>query len=132
MGAESTCKTTPISEDWNGKYETQVVLNVYDLTPANNYSYWFGFGIFHSGIEGDFSIFLWSLHFGYHSDFCLVFCAPFVFVKMPLKKVCWNRSFSIGILLSIWFRMELNWNFSMGIREMELMPLLLINDLNWN
>ncbi|XP_011656242.1 deSI-like protein At4g17486 isoform X2 [Cucumis sativus] len=51
MGAESTSKTTPESGDWNKKYETQVVLNVYDLTPANNYSYWFGFGIFHSGIE---------------------------------------------------------------------------------
>ncbi|KAA0046748.1 hypothetical protein IC582_003987 [Cucumis melo] len=51
MGAENTSKTTPESGDWNKKYETQVVLNVYDLTPANNYSYWFGFGIFHSGIE---------------------------------------------------------------------------------
>ncbi|XP_023530536.1 deSI-like protein At4g17486 isoform X1 [Cucurbita pepo subsp. pepo] len=51
MGAESTSETTPVSGDWNEKYETQVVLNVYDLTPANNYSYWFGFGIFHSGIE---------------------------------------------------------------------------------
>ncbi|XP_022144922.1 deSI-like protein At4g17486 [Momordica charantia] len=44
MGAESTSKTTGESGD-------QVVLNVYDLTPANNYSYWFGFGIFHSGLE---------------------------------------------------------------------------------
>ncbi|XP_040367761.1 deSI-like protein At4g17486 isoform X2 [Rosa chinensis] len=26
-------------------------LNVYDLTPVNNYLYWFGFGVFHSGIE---------------------------------------------------------------------------------
>ncbi|XP_076915669.1 deSI-like protein At4g17486 [Bidens hawaiensis] len=26
-------------------------LNVYDLTPVNNYMYWFGLGIFHSGIE---------------------------------------------------------------------------------
>ncbi|KAI7987595.1 DeSI-like protein [Camellia lanceoleosa] len=26
-------------------------LNVYDLTPMNNYLYWFGLGIFHSGIE---------------------------------------------------------------------------------
>ncbi|KAJ0048539.1 hypothetical protein Pint_15810 [Pistacia integerrima] len=26
-------------------------LNVYDLTPVNNYLYWFGLGIFHSGIE---------------------------------------------------------------------------------
>ncbi|XP_034699461.1 deSI-like protein At4g17486 [Vitis riparia] len=33
------------------EYETQVILNVYDLTPLNNYIYWFGCGIFHSGIE---------------------------------------------------------------------------------
>ncbi|GAB2274203.1 hypothetical protein Dimus_008970 [Dionaea muscipula] len=26
-------------------------LNVYDLTPMNDYLYWFGLGIFHSGIE---------------------------------------------------------------------------------
>ncbi|XP_022987860.1 deSI-like protein At4g17486 isoform X1 [Cucurbita maxima] len=51
MGAESTSKTTPESGDRNDKKKTQVVLNVYDLTPANNYSYWFGFGVFHSGIE---------------------------------------------------------------------------------
>lgn len=31
--------------------ETQVILNVYDLTPFNHYTVWFGFGIFHSGIE---------------------------------------------------------------------------------
>ncbi|XP_021764541.1 deSI-like protein At4g17486 isoform X1 [Chenopodium quinoa] len=35
----------------DGGIETQVVLNVYDLTPLNHYTYWFGFGIFHSGIE---------------------------------------------------------------------------------
>lgn len=28
-----------------------VILHIYDLTPLNNYVYWFGFGIFHSGIE---------------------------------------------------------------------------------
>ncbi|CAN1174695.1 DeSI-like protein At4g17486 [Linum perenne] len=28
-----------------------VYLNVYDLTSVNNYLYWFGLGIFHSGIE---------------------------------------------------------------------------------
>ncbi|KAK4753938.1 hypothetical protein SAY87_002042 [Trapa incisa] len=31
--------------------EAQVVLNIYDLTDVNNYTYWFGFGIFHSGVE---------------------------------------------------------------------------------
>ncbi|KAE9608374.1 putative PPPDE putative peptidase domain-containing protein [Lupinus albus] len=35
----------------NNTNNTLVVLNVYDLTPLNNYLYWFGFGIFHSGIE---------------------------------------------------------------------------------
>ncbi|XP_058104345.1 deSI-like protein At4g17486 isoform X2 [Magnolia sinica] len=34
-----------------GGDRTQVYLNVYDLTPINNYLYWFGLGIFHSGIE---------------------------------------------------------------------------------
>ncbi|KAK9095206.1 hypothetical protein Scep_026675 [Stephania cephalantha] len=30
---------------------TPLFLNVYDLTPINSYLYWFGLGIFHSGIE---------------------------------------------------------------------------------
>lgn len=30
---------------------THLYLNVYDLSPINNYLYWFGFGIFHTGIE---------------------------------------------------------------------------------
>ncbi|KAJ0961899.1 hypothetical protein J5N97_029727 [Dioscorea zingiberensis] len=30
---------------------THLYLNVYDLTTINNYLYWFGLGIFHSGIE---------------------------------------------------------------------------------
>lgn len=47
MRAEST--TTSGSDS-----ETQVMLNVYDLTHINNYTYWFGCGIFHSGIEGEF------------------------------------------------------------------------------
>jgi hypothetical protein len=29
-----------------------VVLNVYDLTPINNYLHWCGLGIFHSAVEG--------------------------------------------------------------------------------
>ncbi|KAK9706119.1 hypothetical protein RND81_07G105200 [Saponaria officinalis] len=48
MGNEETKMK---STDKNGGVETQVILNVYDLTPLNHYTYWFGFGIFHSGIE---------------------------------------------------------------------------------
>lgn len=29
-----------------------VYLNVYDLTPINGYAYWFGLGIYHSGVQG--------------------------------------------------------------------------------
>ncbi|OAY47113.1 deSI-like protein At4g17486 isoform X2 [Manihot esculenta] len=47
MGADNNS----ISSSQNENKDTQVVLNVYDLTPVNNYTYWFGFGIFHSGIE---------------------------------------------------------------------------------
>lgn len=36
------------------KSRSMLYLNVYDLTPINNYLYWFGLGIFHSGIEGIF------------------------------------------------------------------------------
>lgn len=42
------------SSEHDNNNDTQVVLSVYDLTPINNYTYWFGFGIFHSGIEGSF------------------------------------------------------------------------------
>ncbi|XP_058085593.1 deSI-like protein At4g17486 isoform X2 [Magnolia sinica] len=34
-----------------GSNRTHLYLNVYDLTPVNSYLYWFGFGIFHTGIE---------------------------------------------------------------------------------
>ncbi|CAM8885109.1 unnamed protein product [Rhodiola kirilowii] len=34
-----------------GGVRAPLYLNIYDLTPVNNYLYWFGFGIFHSGIE---------------------------------------------------------------------------------
>jgi hypothetical protein len=34
------------------KSRALLYLNVYDLTPVNNYLYWFGLGVFHSGVEG--------------------------------------------------------------------------------
>ncbi|XP_020576337.1 deSI-like protein At4g17486 isoform X3 [Phalaenopsis equestris] len=37
--------------DGSGGGKSHLFLNVYDLTPINNYLYWFGLGIFHSGIE---------------------------------------------------------------------------------
>ncbi|GLT26128.1 hypothetical protein SLA2020_012130 [Shorea laevis] len=54
MGVEDASTSSSSScgqEDMNHDIETNVVLNVYDLTPFNNYTIWFGFGIFHSGIE---------------------------------------------------------------------------------
>lgn len=49
MGKEEKLKATMAQ---NGEeMETHVVVNVYDLTPINRYTYWFGFGIFHTGIE---------------------------------------------------------------------------------
>ncbi|XP_020227369.1 deSI-like protein At4g17486 [Cajanus cajan] len=38
-------------QDNERRGSSMVYLNVYDLTPANNYLYVFGVGIFHSGIE---------------------------------------------------------------------------------
>ncbi|ONK59128.1 uncharacterized protein A4U43_C08F3280 [Asparagus officinalis] len=40
-----------INGENKAKSRTHIYLNIYDLTPVNNYLYWFGFGIFHSGIE---------------------------------------------------------------------------------
>jgi hypothetical protein len=52
MGAAEDMPSSSSDNDNSNNSETQVVLNVYDLTPLNQYTYWFGFGIFHSGIEG--------------------------------------------------------------------------------
>ncbi|MBA0633115.1 hypothetical protein Godav_001763 [Gossypium davidsonii] len=44
-------KVSNSSHNESNDNETKLVLNIYDLTPMNNYSYWIGFGIFHSGVE---------------------------------------------------------------------------------
>lgn len=53
--SSSSCSSDEREEEkYTGEEEarfTPVYLNVYDLTPVNNYLYWFGIGIFHSGIE---------------------------------------------------------------------------------
>eukprot|EP00268_Persea_americana_P033817 TRINITY_DN3343_c0_g1_i2.p1 TRINITY_DN3343_c0_g1~~TRINITY_DN3343_c0_g1_i2.p1 ORF type:complete len:245 (+),score=37.62 TRINITY_DN3343_c0_g1_i2:255-989(+) len=46
-----TLFSSSASEGSEGNCTSQVFLNVYDLTPLNGYTYWFGLGIFHSGIE---------------------------------------------------------------------------------
>jgi hypothetical protein len=55
---------------------TPVLLNVYDLTPVNDYLYWLGFGVFHSGIEGIGSLFATSLCFFQRILPCPWFCPP--------------------------------------------------------
>nr|CAB3468195.1 unnamed protein product [Digitaria exilis] len=39
--------------DAPGAVTYPVALNVYDLTPINNYLHWCGLGIFHSAVEDD-------------------------------------------------------------------------------
>ncbi|KAL1317953.1 hypothetical protein HN51_070188 [Arachis hypogaea] len=57
MGMKSNSITTSQScnnlkdKEKNSTTKTRVILHVYDLTPLNSYFYWFGFGIYHSGIE---------------------------------------------------------------------------------
>ncbi|XP_038976016.1 deSI-like protein At4g17486 isoform X2 [Phoenix dactylifera] len=47
------CASPKVQEDGrsDSKGRTHLYLNVYDLTPMNNYLYLFGLGVFHSGIQ---------------------------------------------------------------------------------
>lgn len=93
MGSENTSNsaTTPESGDGANNHETEIVLNIYDLTPLNQYSIWVGLGIFHSGVE----VFGMEYGFGAH-DFPIsgVFevepksCPGFVYrCSIPLGRI---------------------------------------------
>ncbi|XP_047308179.1 deSI-like protein At4g17486 [Impatiens glandulifera] len=51
MGAENSSKINPEPDFDGDAVDSRILLNVYDLTPMNQYAVCFGFGIFHSGIE---------------------------------------------------------------------------------
>ena len=61
--SSSSSSSNADKEPTNGKANRHMLyLNVYDLTPVNNYLYLFGLGIYHSGIEGmRISVFFLSL-----------------------------------------------------------------------
>lgn len=46
----------------SSSFKASIYLNIYDLTSFNNYLYWFGLGIFHSGIEIDGIEFAYGAH----------------------------------------------------------------------
>ncbi|KAI5594397.1 hypothetical protein POPTR_003G080300v4 [Populus trichocarpa] len=52
LSSSSSSSSEKEKEQSNGgSSRVMLYLNIYDLTPINNYLYWFGLGIFHSGIE---------------------------------------------------------------------------------
>ncbi|XP_065857518.1 deSI-like protein At4g17486 isoform X2 [Euphorbia lathyris] len=52
LNSSSSSSSNSDKEQANGGSNgAMLYLNIYDLTPVNNYLYWFGLGIFHSGVE---------------------------------------------------------------------------------
>lgn len=51
MGLFPSSSSSGKDQGNGGSNRALLYLNIYDLTPINNYLYWFGLGIFHSGIE---------------------------------------------------------------------------------
>lgn len=84
-------------EESNGeKNSAFLYLNIYDLTPVNNYLYWFGLGIFHSGIEGIKSF---CLHFnGWVPFACIIF--SFIDVILSVTEI-WIRHVLLCYLLLV-------------------------------
>jgi len=55
-----TVPVVPVGSDPSN--QTKIYLNVYDLTPMNKYVYWFGLGIFHSGISAHGAEYAFGAH----------------------------------------------------------------------
>lgn len=109
--SSSPSSSSSVEKEQSDRKKTRALLylNVYDLTPVNNYLYWFGFGIFHSGIEGmmnscffwlfsnsilDFECFLSS----FRCYCCLIVDKFFNFEKckgVGFRELCGRVSFSI-------------------------------------
>ncbi|XP_051114632.1 deSI-like protein At4g17486 [Andrographis paniculata] len=51
ISSSSDSSPTGTGRSGSEKSRALLYLNIYDLTPVNNYLYWFGCGIFHSGVE---------------------------------------------------------------------------------
>ncbi|KAF9685431.1 hypothetical protein SADUNF_Sadunf03G0053900 [Salix dunnii] len=51
LSSSSSSSASDKEQSNGGSSRVMLYLNIYDLTPINNYLYWFGLGIFHSGIE---------------------------------------------------------------------------------
>ncbi|KAG6521229.1 deSI-like protein At4g17486 isoform X1 [Zingiber officinale] len=64
--SKSTSSRGMRNERGDGNSRTYLYLNVYDLTPVNKYLYWFGLGVFHSGIEGAIIVHGMEYGFGAH------------------------------------------------------------------
>lgn len=96
--------------------KTPIYLNVYDISPINKYLYWFGLGIYHSGIQGNnfdhfsallasfpFSLF-YFFYFFFHNctmlfnlKYNLLFKPPLKYkLKLEVASVCFVMLYALG------------------------------------
>ncbi|KAJ6794729.1 deSI-like protein isoform X1 [Iris pallida] len=89
MGSKLSKNSSPTSSSEPIAVSAPVTLNVYDLTPFNKYTYWFGIGIFHSGIE------VYGLEYGFGAH---DFPTSGVFEVEPKRcpGFCYRRSITLG------------------------------------
>ena len=94
----ATMRWFPLSTTSNSERErnrentsrTSVYLNVYDLTPINNYLYMFGLGIFHSGIQGlcvSFPYTSFALILLFWTCFCIFLFFAYCGMCRDIKKI---------------------------------------------